>query len=230
MKAALTECAPHREDPKLLGYFTDNELPWKHEDEAKTFTDEFLKLPADAPGHREAAKASAGGEESMRAFREMVAEIYFRTTAEAIRAADPNHMILGCRFAGRPPLGVVAGMAGHADIVSINNYSPQPPLALLRDMSKAAGLPVLVSEFSFKGPSPGLAIDGSGPVLTSQQERAAAFTRYAGDLMKDSVCVGYHWFKYGDNWQGVLQADGTPWPELTAAFAELSDKAEELHR
>lgn len=230
IKAALTECSPHLEDPNILGYFTDNELPWKHEDEASAFVGEFLKLPADAPGNIEAARAKAGGEASMRAFRERVAEIYFRTTAEAIRAADPNHMILGCRFAGRPPLGVVARMAGHADIVSINNYSPRPPLSLLRDMAGAAGIPVLVSEFSFKGPAPGLTTEGSGPVLPSQQERAAAFTRYAGDLLKESVCIGYHWFKYGDNWQGVLQADGTPWPELTAAFAALSAEAEELHR
>jgi agarase len=230
IKAALTECSPHRYDPKILGYFTDNELPWKHEDEARAFVGEFLKLPADAPGNSEAARACAGGEASIRAFRERVAEIYFKTTAEAIRAADPNHMILGCRFAGRPPLGVVARMAGYADIVSINNYSLHPPLALLHDMARAAGIPVLVSEFSFKGPAPGLATEGSGPVLTSQQERATAFTRYAGDLLKDPVCIGYHWFKYGDNWQGVLQADGTPWPELTAAFEDLSAKAEELHR
>lgn len=229
-EAAVRECTPHRDDPRLLGYFTDNELPWKHDDQAMTFLEEFLKLPENSPGKLEAQKAKAGGEMAARDFRERVAEIYFAATAGAIRAADPNHMILGCRFAGRPPLGVVARMRLCADIVSINNYSPHPPLPLIREMSRAAGLPVMVTEFSFKGPAPGLATNGSGPLMPSQAERAASFTRYAEDILREPCCVGYHWFKYGDNWQGVLQADGNPWPELISAFTDLSARAESLHR
>ena len=229
-EAAVRECSPHRDDPRFLGYFTDNELPWKHDDQAMSFLEEFLKLPENAPGRMEAENAKAKGEAEARDFRDRVAGIYFSATAEAIRAADPNHMILGCRFAGKPPLEVVARMTRCADIVSINNYSQRPPLPLIREMSRASGLPVMVTEFSFKGPSPGLATNGSGPVTPSQSERAAAFTRYAEDLLREPSCVGYHWFKYGDNWQGVLQSDGTPWPELVAAFAELAARAESLHR
>ncbi len=229
-QAALAECTPHKNDPWILGYFTDNELPWKHEEESGAFVEEFLKLPPESPGRKEAGAARAGGAAAMKAFRERVADLYFRTTADAIRAADPNHMILGCRFAGRPPLGVVAKMAGHADVISINNYSDHPPLPLLRDMSRAADMPLMVTEFSFKAPAPGLETNGSGPAKRTQAERATAFEDYAGQLLREDFCVGYHWFKYAENWQGVLQENGTPWPELTKAFTGINATAESRHR
>jgi agarase len=230
LQAAIDQCTPHKNDPWILGYFTDNELPWKHEDEADAFVEEFLKLPPGSAGRKEAEAARAGGAAAMKAFRERVAELYFRTTYDAIRAADPNHMILGCRFAGRPPLGVVAQMAGHADVISINNYSDHPPLALLRDMSRTAAMPVIVTEFSFKSPAPGLETNGSGPVKPTQAARARAFADYLGPLIREDFFVGYHWFKYAENWQGVLQADGKPWPELADSFAEINASAEDRHR
>lgn len=230
LKEAISECSPHRNNPWILGYFTDNELPWKHDDKADEFVEEFLKLPQGSPGRTAAEEAKRSGMPAMKAFREKAAELYFRTTAEAIRAADPNHMILGCRFAGRPPVGVVAKMAGMADVISINNYSNLPPLPLLKEMSRAADLPVLVTEFSFKAPAPGLETNGSGSVKPTQAARAHAFTEYASMLLSEEYCVGYHWFKYAENWQGVLQADGLPWPELTGAFATVNANAEERHR
>lgn len=229
-EAALSECLPHRDDPWILGYFTDNELPWKHEEEAAIFVEEFLKLPQNSPGHKAAEEAKQAGMPAMKAFRETAAELYFRTTAEAVRAADPNHMILGCRFAGRPPIGVVAKMAGLADVISINNYSNLPPLPLLREMARAAELPVMVTEFSFKAPAQGLETNGSGPVKPMQADRAKAFAAYALTLLPEEYCVGYHWFKYAENWQGVLQSDGTPWPDLTAAFAKVNAEADGRHR
>ena len=230
LKEAISECSIHRNNPWILGYFTDNELPWKHDDKADEFVEEFLKLPQGSPGRTAAEEAKRSGIAAMKAFREKVADLYFRTTAEAIRTADPNHMILGCRFAGRPPMGVVAKMAGQADIISINNYSNLPPLPLLREMSRAAQLPVMVTEFSFKAPAPGLDTNGSGPVKPTQADRAHAFAEYASMLLSEEYCVGYHWFKYAENWQGVLQADGSPWPELTEAFANVNATAEGRHR
>lgn len=229
-KEAFSECSIHRNDPWLLGYFTDNELPWKHEEQAPEFVEEFLNLPEGSPGRIAAEAAKRSGMDAMKAFREQAADLYFRTTAGAVRAADPNHMILGCRFAGRPPIGVVAKMKGAADVISINNYSNLPPLPLLREMSRAADLPVLVTEFSFKSPAPGLETNGSGPVRPTQGERAHAFAEYASMLLSEGYCVGYHWFKYAENWQGTLQSDGKPWPELTEAFARVNAGAEERHR
>lgn len=228
-REAQIQCAPFRANPWILGYFTDNERPWKHEDQAEDFVNGFLELPPSAPGYREAFKAKRGGAAVMESFREKVAEIYFRTTAAAIRKADPHHLILGCRFAGIPPLSVVKKMKGCADVISINNYKERPPVQLLREMSQSADLPVMVTEFSFKGPGGGLTESGSGPTKASQAERAAGYTGYVRELVGQNYCVGYHWFKYSENWQGVLQADGQPWPELTHAFTEFNRITESLH-
>ena len=227
-KNAMRECAAYRNNPWVLGYFTDNERPWKHDDEAEAFLKMFLELPASAPGHQAALKASKSGKAAIEAFREKAAEIYFQTTAAAFRKADPNHMILGCRFAGTPPLSVVKKMKGCADVISINNYLEKPPGRLIEAMSAAADLPVIVSEFSFKGPAPGLAKEGSGPEKGSQEERARGYEGYVRKLLSMGCCVGYHWFKWGENWQGVLQADGQPFPELTRAFTGLNRQVEAL--
>jgi hypothetical protein len=229
-RAAVALCAPLRADPWVLGYFTDNELPWKHEDQAAEFVQEFLKLPKTAPGYLAAVAAERAGAAAMQAFREKAAELYFKKTADALRRADPNHLILGCRFAGTPPLGVVKKMKGYADVISINNYLELPPLKLLGEMSQAADLPLMVTEFSFKAPGGELARKGSGPEKATQEERARGYEAYVQALARQDYCVGYHWFKYAENWQGTLQADGTPWPELTLSFARFNRTVETLHQ
>lgn len=228
-KNAQKECAPYRDNPWVLGYFTDNERPWRHDDEAEVFLKLFLQLPSSSAGHQAALKASRSGKAGIEAFREKAAEIYFKTTAEAFRKADPNHMILGCRFAGKPALSVVKKMKGCADVISINNYQEKPPSKLIQEMSSAADLPVIVTEFSFKGPAPGLEQDGSGPVKNSQEERARGYESYVRNLLELDCCVGYHWFKWSETWQGVLQANGQPFPELTQSFKEMNRQAESLH-
>ena len=227
-KNAQKECSPFRNDPWILGYFTDNERPWKHDDEAGEFLKMFLEMPSSSCGHQEALKASKAGRVGIEAFRDKAAEIYFTTTAEAFRKADPNHMILGCRFAGTPPLRVVKKMKGCADVISLNNYGEKPPSRLIQDMSEAAGLPVMITEFSFKGPASGLEQIGSGPEKISQGERAKGYETYVRTLLQLDCCVGYHWFKWGETWQGVLQASGEPFSELTQAFQKMNREVETI--
>ncbi len=56
-RLAARICRPHRNDPNLLGYFSDNELRWGADWRGKqTLLAMYLALPADAPG-RQAAVA-----------------------------------------------------------------------------------------------------------------------------------------------------------------------------
>src|SRR5206468_2519419 len=64
------------------------------------------------------------------AFLARLAERYFRITSEAIKAADPNHMNFGCRFAYVPPQPVVAGAAKYGDAISLKSYQSDPPQTL----------------------------------------------------------------------------------------------------
>ncbi|HEX8913818.1 MAG TPA: hypothetical protein VF796_15830 [Humisphaera sp.] len=232
--AALAQCGPLKDDPWVLGYFTDNELSWGHEDEHAAVLDHYLKLP-DGSGGRAKAEAfvKKHGKGKAAEFRAMVAKEYFKVTAEAIRAADPNHLILGCRFAGRPPMDVVKAMKGHADVISINNYSGKPPTDLLKEMHKATGLPVMVTEWSVKAKDSGpLTAHGSGPVVATQADRAARFKDYTSDLADLNYCVGFHWFRYRDHPgsnQGLVKATGEPWEKLAAAFRDLNPTLDARH-
>jgi len=111
-------------------------------------------------------------------------------------------------------------------VISLNNYMEKPPSKLIQEMSEAADLPVMVTEFSFKGPAFGLEQTGSGPEKSSQGERARGYENYVRSLLELDCCVGYHWFKWGESWQGVLEASGQPFSELTQAFQEMNRKIE----
>jgi hypothetical protein len=193
---AMKQCAPLKNDPWVLGYFTDNEIDW-----------------------------GKGNEK--------VARQYFRVMSEAIHAADPNHLILGCRFAGTPPMDVVRAMKGFADVISINNYSDKPPVDLLKKMHEASGLPVMVAEFSVKARDSGpLTSHGSGPVVATQQDRAQHFARYVETLAELNCCVGYHWFRYRDhpgNNQGLVKIKDEPWKTLADKFTELNPTLDRVH-
>ncbi len=233
-KLALEECRQYRSDPWLIGYFTDNELKWEHEDKAQDFLKHFLAMPAGSPGRKAADDfVRSHGNDQADGFRHTVAVAYFRVTAEAIRAVDPNHLILGCRFAGHPPMSVVGAMKGNADVISLNNYSDKPPISLLRDMSKAAGLPVMVTEWSVKGKDSGpLTAHGSGPVVATQADRAEHYQKYVEQLADLNCCVGFHWFRYcdhpGSN-QGLVNTKNEPWTPLTKQFEELNPKLDQRH-
>jgi len=52
--AAARKCAPRRDDPGLLGYFTDNELRWMVDVRSdQSLLAAFWELPPEAPGKRE---------------------------------------------------------------------------------------------------------------------------------------------------------------------------------
>ena len=58
------------------------------------------------------------------AFAALVAKRCFELTAAAIKAADPNHLILGCHFAYKPSSGVIDAAGRHCDVISFNCYDP----------------------------------------------------------------------------------------------------------
>jgi agarase len=162
---AETKCAPLKDDPNLLGWFTDNEMrwgpDWRGKDELLVV---FLNSPLHTPG-RDAALAllrqrypeirpfnhvwgcsftsweeasqfghfttpagadrraltaqngevyrTAANEQARAfladcdAFLDLLATRYFKITTQAIKAVDPNHLVIGCRFAYVPAPAVM---------------------------------------------------------------------------------------------------------------------------
>jgi hypothetical protein len=64
----------------------------------------------------------AQSREAREQFAGLVADEYFSVICDTIRKYDPNHLILGVRFACNAPDGVARACGENCDIVSVNYY------------------------------------------------------------------------------------------------------------
>jgi agarase len=173
------------------------------------------------------------------AFAALVGERYFKMTRAAIKAADPHHLILGCRFAYVPPRGVIEAAARHADVISLNCYDPDASPVI--DSYAATGKPCLIGEFSFRSADSGLPnTNGAGPLVATQAERAASFRRYVTAALRKPAIVGFHWFEHADQPAegrfdgensnfGIMSITDNVYEELAQAMTFLNTEAEALH-
>jgi hypothetical protein len=193
----------------------------------------------------EEAKAMA------REFVRLIAERYFKETTEAIRRHDPNHMVLGCRFAGwSPGIWDIAGR--HCDVVSFNSYQridvergvPRRVVAEFRSFHEQAGKPLMITEWSFPALDSGLPCrHGAGMRVATQEQKARCFRSFQSTVFALPFMVGSDYFMYvdqpalgisstfpEDSNYGLVKESDEPWPELTSAAAELNPRACKLHR
>jgi agarase len=176
-----------------------------------------------------------------RAFMGEVARTYFRISHEAIRAVDPNHLILGSRFAGHAPDAALHAMKGYADVISFNDYSSNVPGSRLAKIHEATGMPILIGEFSFRADHSGLPnTSGPGPRVKSQQERAKGYERYTTQLARIPYVIGFHWFKYADeppdgrfdgenSNYGIVRNDDEIWAPLADGMRATNARIDALH-
>lgn len=249
-RAAASKCAPHAKDPWLLGYFTDNELRWgKDWRSEESLLESYLKMPPESPGFQQAkgliqrhghspANLTPGDKAE---FLALVAAEYGRVTHDAIRRYDPNHLILGCRFAVYPGDSAVRAMGPYFDIVSYHSYDADAPVNRLLQITSLTSKPVMITEFSFKAMDSGLPnTKGAAKPVATQKERADGFARYVEALAELPSCVGYHWFEYRDEPKegrfdgensnyGVVKIDFTPWAVLTGRMTQVNFGIESLH-
>lgn len=155
------------------------------------------------------------------AFSGVVAEKYFRVAHDALRAVDPNMLILGARFLSYSTPPEVAAAAGPwVDVLSTNYYEFGPswfalaqtlgasagyvPAARMFDdvdtLYALAGKPVLISEFGYRSAESELpnTFPAFYPTLATQAERADAFGVYLRRALQRPFVVGTHWFKHAD--------------------------------
>ena len=173
------------------------------------------------------------------AFAALVAERYFKLTCAAIRAADPHHLVLGCRFAYVPSPGVIKAAARHTDVISLNCYDIDASPVI--DAYAATGKPCLIGEFSFRSVDSGLPnTNGAGPLFVTQAERAAAFRHYVTAALQRPALVGYHWFEHADQPAegrfdgensnfGTVKIDDLVYEDLVRAMTSTNAEAEALH-
>ncbi len=180
----------------------------------------------------------------------LVAERYFKECTEAIRRHDPNHLVLGCRFAGWSP-GVWDVCAKYCDVVSFNSYPridvdrgvPSDLVESYREIYEQAGKPLFMTEWSFPALDSGLPCrHGAGMRVATQMQKARCYGFFQGTLFSLPFFVGSDYFMYvdepalgisstfpEDSNYGLVNERDEPWPELTATVAELNPRACELH-
>jgi len=247
-------------DPWCLGYFSDNEMAWGDElslalaalaspadqpakqaflGDLRTKYGEIAKLNAawgtshaswdalrSATTRPDATKAG----DDLKAFYTRTAEQYFRTVRDAIKAAAPNQLYLGCRFAWVNARAARAA-AKYCDVVSYNLY--QRSIADFR-FNGEADVPLIIGEFHFGALDRGMFHTGLVPVA-NQAERAVAYRTYVEGALRHPQFVGTHWFQYQDepttgrvldeeNYQiGFVDIADTPYAETVAASRAVGE-------
>ncbi len=224
---AAKMCAKQKENRSILGYFFDNELAWGAKGANDTgLYDAVAKMPPERPARRAldaflAARGLSAGAadvplEAKTGFLRVAARRYFETVGAAVRAHDPNHLLLGARFAGlNSAHRVVWEEAGKVcDALTFNNY----PWADLdenvvyfsrKDAIKAedayrlryewAKKPMIITEWSFPALDAGLPCSGgAGQRFNTQAERTRATELFARTLLALPFMVGYDYFMWVD--------------------------------
>jgi len=184
--------------------------------------------------------AGPAGDADNDGFLAMVAARYFQVCATAIHRADPNHLYLGARFSGRPPLPVLQA-SRVADVVSINIYSfdPRP---LIDAVYQNTGKPILVTEFAFRAEDSGLPnTQGAGPKVPDQIARGKAYADFVAWLESRPEAIGYHWFQWADEPKegrfdgensnyGLVNGGDQPYVAFIQAVTRANAAALEAHR
>jgi hypothetical protein len=174
--------------------------------------DEYMMLEEGSPG-REMAEQYEGDPDG---FLLAVAAQYFRVTTEAIRAVDPNHLILGSRATSLSMQArVLEASTPYLDVFSVNFYAtteglfeqldktwgPLVPIdGWLAAHHELSGLPLMATEFSFRSSESDPPNRYPPIYLTfdTQLERAAAYDEYVQNCFDAPYFVGHHWFEYVD--------------------------------
>lgn len=233
---AAEEVTEFVDNPFLIGHFSDNELPFRPDALGL-----YLSLPESDSGHQAAlawmkenrvGKGRVDNPKAQAAFLEVVSKKYFETVASALRKVDPNHLYIGSRIHGRCISEPVLRGANACDIVSINFYhSWEPDSSKTADWTKWSDKPFLVGEFyAMKVTSKKTDADGAGFRVLKHEEAGEFYHTYTAALLKKHPnCVGWHWFKYADDFddyqKGVVSRYGVVHQPLVDAMKVLNDQA-----
>ncbi len=230
--AAKNQCLPLKDDPFLLGYFVGNEPPWPGRE--MDLIDAIMN-GKDTP-IKSALKDYLSESDSPEKRKAFVYETYkkFITTVNlAIKKYDPNHLNLGLRFGGNPPVDIIkASSAVGFDVFSLNIYGYSTYLDRLEKIDKYTGLPIIIGEFHFGVPGRGLA-PGLAQTI-NQEERGVAYRYYVENAAAHPSLVGTHWFQWWDQ-PSTGRSDGENYNigfvnVADIPYKELVDAARETHK
>ena len=177
---------------------------------------------------------------------ENLATDYFRITSQLVRKHDPNHLLLGVRFAGYAPKEVVRASKHYTDAQSVNYYVADGLLDpdMFSMVNRESGQPILITEYAFH------ALDnrsgarntfGFQAQVPDQKARADGYSLFTQGMAGVPYIIGADWFQWSDEPAsgrssdgedvnfGVVDVDDLPYTQLTNAIRTTAPKLNPLH-
>ena len=264
LKRMCEPLAKMRDDPLLIGHFVHNEVSWSGfpagvVNGTKLHARKVLLLRLMAryetverlnrlwgttatsfetiswPEREAEKKLSPVAWQDLAEFRGEFADAWYRQWAAAVRAADPNHLVLGSRLhQGNRPEEVYEACARYMDVVSFNHYDVEPPVEEFARFAKIADKPMMVGEYGFHSFDYGL-LSAAVPVANSG-EAGVGYRYYTENLAVSPSCVGAHYFQYCDEpvtgrsldretaFHGFVSVADVPHRWLTNASRETAER------
>lgn len=178
---------------------------------------------------RDLSRRSEQAKADMQEFSRNMLNLYIEIPAAACREVDPNHLILGMRWAWISDPDVVSGWE-HFDVFSINCYATDPTEHLDQVVNLGVDLPIVIGEFHFGALDRGPTATGLEAVGT-QQDRGIAARHYIEKVAAHPHGVGCHYFQLydqfllgrfdGENYNiGLLDICSQPYEEMLAEIRE----------
>lgn len=228
-------CAARRDDPWLIGYFLGNEPPFPRRE--SLLVDAIMKGPDTATRRNLTAWLADGDTQERRVT--WVYNSYKRfldSASAAVRRYDPNHLILGVRYAS--PSEEILRVSSGFDVVSFNSYKETPDRKVLDNIARFLDKPVLIGEFHFGTPGRGLA--GGLVVVKDQQARGTAYQYYMEQAAANPAIVGAYWYQWVDQPStgrpdgerfniGLVDVTDRPYSELIDALRRTHRRLGAIH-
>jgi len=204
--------------------------------------------------------ATAALEQAREGFLALIAERYFSVASKALRQADPEHLVLGCRFAGQAPNAALAAAGKYNDVFTLNTYPrvdfenawrpdgaggvvegvPQQ----VSDYYSVVHKPMIITEWSFPALDSGLPCKhGAGMRVDTQEQKAACYRIFANTIAETPFMVGYHYFMWADepalgvsstfpedSNYGLVNEKDEPYALFTKVVTEVNAQAAQRHQ
>ncbi len=228
------QCQRLKRLPGLVGYFLDNEIPWRLE-----LLYNYFEKPASNPNrlavlaflrkrHKSVARLNKAwgtkfssfqdlarlkklpvdkdrSREDCKAFLGIAAARFFKAASRLLRKHDSQHLNLGARHAGLPPIEVSRAQRGATDVYSVNLYLPEAELdekRLWEHHQATGGQPFWITEFSFHAPFDNRSGNhntiGFGAKVRRQSSRGKGYAKMVGQAASLPFFIGADWFQFPD--------------------------------
>jgi hypothetical protein len=171
-----------------------------------------------------------------RQFSREFAHRYFSTCASVIRAYDPNHLILGCRFSEPPGNAVLRKCTQpFVDVVSVRPERESWDRTV-QTCSALQGMPVLLTSLNWADPTfARTPMKREARRLTSVERMLGKARTYLERTVVQRGSVGFEWSAWADAdedaapfGQGLVHVDDHEAREHTELLADLNARAEAL--